>query len=172
MPDEPIVPIDDRRLERSSESVLEIDDAVRALADQMFDVMDANHGAGLAAIQIGVPKRLIVMDVPDKAGRRHRLALVNPEILEVSTESEVNLEGCLSMPGYDLPVDRPARIRARYTDLSGKVLEIEADGILAICLQHEIDHVNGVRFTDRVSALRRSRARAYFAKVRRHARAA
>jgi len=172
MPDEPIVPIDDRRLEQPSESILEIDDAVRALANRMFDVMDANHGAGLAAVQIGVPKRLIVMDVPDKAGSRHRLALANPEILEVSSETEVNLEGCLSMPGYDLPVDRPARVWVRYTDLVGKVREIQADGILAICLQHEIDHVNGVRFTDRVSALRRTRARSYFAKVRRHARAA
>lgn len=134
--------------------------------------MDRERGAGLAAVQIGISKRLVVMDVPDACGKQHRLALANPEIIAMSDEQTLEREGCLSMPGYDLPVERAARVRARYQDLDGRDREIEADGVLAICLQHEIDHVNGVLFTDRVSKLRRDRARSYFSKVRRQHEAA
>lgn len=167
MPEAPILPIDDPRLQQPSAPIAVIDDGVRDLAARMFRAMDRVNGAGLAAIQIGDARRLVVMDVTDGAGRTHRTALVNPEILDMSEETEVNVEGCLSMPGCDIPVERAARVRARYTDLNGTEHIVEADGGFAICLQHEIDHTNGVLFTDRVSRLRRDRARSYFAKVRR-----
>lgn len=169
MPDDPIVPIDDPRLRQPSASILNIDDEIRALAKYMFQIMDREYGAGLAAIQIGVPKRMIVVDVPDRSGRQHRMALINPEILTASADTEINLEGCLSMPGYDLPVERPASVTIRFRDLEGADRELTADGMLAVCLQHEIDHVNGKVFSDRVSRLRREKAKAWFAKVRRAA---
>lgn len=169
MPEAPILPIDDPLLKTVSMPITAIDDDVRALADRMFAIMDRANGAGLAAVQIGAPKRLVVMDVRDGEGVHHRMALVNPEILEASDETEANVEGCLSMPGYDIPVSRSARVRARYLDLDGNEHVVNATGGLAVCFQHEIDHTNGVLFTDRVSRLRRERARTYFAKVRRRA---
>jgi peptide deformylase len=167
MPEEPILPIDDARLEQPSEKIEEVDGAIRALAEHMFAVMENANGAGLAAIQIGVPKRLIVMDVPDKSGAEHRLALINPEIVERSAEIQMEVEGCLSMPGYHIPVERAAWVKVRFIDLDGVEQEVEADGLFAVCLQHEIDHTNGKVFIDRVSRLRRHRAKTYFAKVRR-----
>jgi peptide deformylase len=167
MPEEPILPIDDPRLKEPSAPVEAFDDTLRALADRMFDIMDRAVGAGLAAIQIGVPLRLIVIDVNDDAGVHRRLALANPEIVYASRETRVGEGGCLSMPGYDIPVERSMRVRVRYRDLFGRERTIDGDGNLAVCLQHEVDHTNGVIFTDRVSALRRGRAQARFAKVRR-----
>jgi peptide deformylase len=169
MPEDPILPIDDARLEQPSDPIRTVDSAVRALAERMFAIMEEAHGAGLAAIQIGVPKRLIVMDVPDKSGVEHRLALINPEIIERSDETQMEVEGCLSMPGYHIPVERAAQVKVRYTDLDGVEQEVEGDGIFAICLQHEIDHTNGVVFIDRISRLRRHRAKTYLAKTRRQA---
>lgn len=169
MPEAPILPIDDPLLKTASSPITTIDDDVVQLANRMFSVMDRANGAGLAAVQIGVPKRLVVMDVHDVDDAHHRIALINPEILEASEEVEANIEGCLSMPGYDIPVSRSTRVRARYLDLNGQEHVINATGSLAICLQHEIDHTNGILFTDRVSRLRRERARSYFAKVRRRA---
>lgn len=169
MPEAPILPIDDPLLKMASMPITVIDEDVRALADRMFMFMDRANGAGLAAIQISVPKRLVVMDVRDGDGRHHRMALVNPEILEASSETEVKFEGCLSMPDYNIPVSRSARVRARYLDLDGNEHIVKATGALAVCFQHEIDHTNGVLFTDRVSRLRRERAKTYFAKVRRRA---
>jgi len=167
MPEEPILPIDDPRLKEPSAPVEAFDDTLRALADRMFDIMDRAVGAGLAAIQIGVPLRLIVIDVNDDAGVRRRLALANPEIVYASRETRVGEEGCLSMPDYGIPVERSTRVRVRYSDLFGRERVIDGDGSLAVCLQHEVDHTNGIIFTDRVSALRRGRAEARFAKVRR-----
>lgn len=112
-----------------------------------------------------MPLRLIVTDISDGGGVRRRLALANPEILYASRETLVGEEGCLSMPGYDIPVERSARVRVSYRDLLGH--ERVIDGDFSVCLQHEIDHTNGIIFTDRVSALRRGRAQARFAKVRR-----
>lgn len=169
MPDEPILPIDDPRLKQPSEAIVEVDESVRQLAISMFDVMDAAGGAGLAAVQIGIPKRLIVLDVPNLAGTRYRVAMVNPEIVFRSEETQVRDEGCLSLPGYDLPVERSATVHVSFLDLEGKPQAIRGDGILAICLQHEVDHTDGVLFTDRVSPLRRSQAQAHFRKVRRRA---
>jgi peptide deformylase len=167
MPDEPILPIDDPLLKLPSEAVTRFDDDLRALSRRMFEVMDKANGAGLAAVQIGVTKRLVVMDVRDGADERHRLALVNPEVLSASDETVRGIEGCLSMPDYGIPVDRSARVRVRYQDLDGQPHETDADGEFAVCLQHEIDHTNGVLFTDRVSRLRRDKARKHFARVRR-----
>ncbi|GLQ55717.1 peptide deformylase [Devosia nitrariae] len=169
MPDEPILPIDDPLLKRPSEVVTRFDDELRALSQKMFEVMDKAKGAGLAAVQIGVPRRLVVMDVRDNEDRRHRLTLVNPELLVWSDDMVRGVEGCLSMPDYTVPVDRSARVRVRYQDLSGEVHETDADGEFAVCLQHEIDHTNGILFTDRVSRLRRDKARKHFARVRRDA---
>ena len=117
MPDAPILPIDDPLLKQPSMPVDIFDGDLASLADDMFRVMDRENGAGLAAVQIGVTKRLVVMDVPDASGKRHRLALANPEIVSRSQEQTVEREGCLSMPGYDLPVERAARVRAAYQDL-------------------------------------------------------
>ena len=167
MPEAPILPIDDPLLKTASMPVTVVDDDVRRLVDMMFDVMDRANGAGLAAVQIGVPKRIVVMDVRDGDGRHHRMAMLNPVILEASEDVESNVEGCLSMPGYDIPVSRSARVRASYQDLAGQTQVVDASGALAICFQHEIDHTNGILFTDRVSRLRRERARSYFARVRR-----
>jgi peptide deformylase len=167
MPEDPILPIDDARLEQPSEKIEKVDGAVRTLAERMFSVMEKARGAGLAAIQIGVPKRLIVMDVPDKSGAQHRLALINAEIIESSAETQMEVEGCLSMPDYHIPVERAAWVKVRFTDLDGVEQEVEADGIFAICLQHEIDHTDGKVFIDRVSRLRRHRAKTFFAKMRR-----
>lgn len=169
MPEAPILPIDDPLLKTVSVPITTIDDDVRALAAHMFAVMDRANGAGLAAVQVGAPKRLVVMDVRDGEGVHHRMALVNPEILEASDETEANVEGCLSMPDYNIPVNRSARVRARYFDLEGTEHVVDATGSLAVCFQHEVDHTNGILFTDRVSRLRRERARSYFAKIRRRA---
>ncbi|MBY6243245.1 peptide deformylase [Methylosinus sp. Sm6] len=167
MPDDPILAIDDPRLKQTSERVERIDDGLRALGGEMFSVMDMANGAGLSAIQIGAPLRVVVTDTPDRNGARRRMALLNPEIVEVSAQTRIEEEGCLSMPGYGLPVERAARVRVRFMDMDGDRREIEADGVFSVCLQHEIDHLNGRLFTDRVSKLRRDRAAAYFAKVRR-----
>jgi peptide deformylase len=169
MPDEPILPIDDPLLKRPSETVVRFDVDLRTLSQKMFEVMDKANGAGLAAVQIGVPRRLVVMDVRDNEDRRRRLALVNPELLSSSDNTVRGMEGCLSMPDYAVPVDRSARVRVRYQDLDGEVHETDADGEFAVCLQHEIDHTNGILFTDRVSRLRRDKARKLFARVRRDA---
>lgn len=167
MPDDPILPIDDPLLSQPSRSVEVIDADIRRLAAEMFAVMDREHGAGLAAVQIGKPLRLVVIDMSDSSERRHRLAMVNPEIVSRSRETVVGEEGCLSMPGYGIPVPRHRDVAVRYRDLEGASHLLHATGPLAVCVQHEIDHVEGVLFFDRVSRLRRQRARDYFRKVRR-----
>jgi peptide deformylase len=138
--------------------VPEVDDGVRALMDDMLETMYAAPGVGLAAIQIGVQRRVIVLDVAkraDDAAAPEPLCLVNPEILWASEELSTYQEGCLSIPDVFEDVERPSRVRARYLDRDGRAQEIEADGILATCLQHEIDHLNGVLFIDHLSRLKR-----------------
>ena len=130
-------------------------DRVRALAPQMLAAMYAAPGIGLAAPQVGVPLRLAVVDLqPDDAPAP--IVLVNPEITRVSEDWAVREEGCLSLPGQYADVSRPARVHVRYTDLDGKVQELDAEGLLAACLQHEIDHLDGVLFVDHLSALKRN----------------
>jgi peptide deformylase len=130
-------------------------DAVRALIPRMLATMYAAPGIGLAAPQVGVGLRLAVVDLmaDDKPEPRH---LVNPEVVRVSEDWMTREEGCLSLPGQYADVSRPARVLVRYLDLEGSRQEIEADGLLAACLQHEIDHLDGVLFVDHLSALKRN----------------
>ena len=130
-------------------------DKVRGLAPQMLATMYAAPGIGLAAPQVGVALRLAVVDLMpgDKPSPIH---LVNPEVVRVSEEWATREEGCLSLPGQYADVSRPARVVVRYHDLQGAKREIEADGLLAACLQHEIDHLDGVLFVDHLSALKRN----------------
>lgn len=162
----PILVIPDPRLKLVSEPVEAITDDVRKLVDDMFETMYDAPGIGLAAIQVGVAKRLLVIDVGSREEGRQPLTVINPEIVWASEdEFRVHQEGCLSIPEYYEEVERPARIRVRYTDLGGKTQEIEADGLLATCLQHEIDHLNGVLFIDHLSRLKRDRVNRRFAKA-------
>jgi peptide deformylase len=135
-------------LREHSTQVEVINDEIRKLAADMFETMYASRGVGLAAIQVGVPKRLVVIDIPRPDGERKPLALVNPVILAASDHRTFLREGCLSIPGIMAEIDRPSEITVQYTDLDGTSRELKADGVLAACLQHEIDHLNGVLFTD------------------------
>tara|TARA_R110002110_G_scaffold9321_9_gene46014 strand:+ start:1028 stop:1549 length:522 start_codon:yes stop_codon:yes gene_type:complete len=169
MPDDPILPIDHPMLSRPSADITVFDEDLFGLAEEMFAVMDRERGAGLAAVQIGRPVRLVVMDVPDDDQIRRRLAMVNPVITETSNEIVTDVEGCLSMPGYEIPVSRHASVEVEFLDIQGNTNRLIATGVFAICVQHEIDHTNGILFYDHVSRLRRQRAKTYFRKVRRAA---
>jgi peptide deformylase len=151
--------------------VPEVDEGIRALMDDMLETMYAAPGVGLAAIQIAVRQRVIVLDVAkraDEAAAPEPLCLANPEILWVSAERSTCQEGCLSIPDIFEDIERPARVRARYLDRDGRAQEIKADGILATCLQHEIDHLNGVLFIDHVSRLKRDLIMRKFRKNAKH----
>jgi peptide deformylase len=161
----PLVILPDPRLRLTSEPVDKITDEIRKLAEDMLETMYDAPGVGLAAIQVGVPKRLVVMDASKKEEERQPVVLVNPEITWVSEEKSTYEEGCLSIPEYYEEVERPARVKFRYTDLDGKTVEMEADGLLATCVQHEIDHLNGVLFIDHLSKLKRDRIAKKFAKA-------
>ena len=128
---------------------------VRALLPRMFQTMYDAPGIGLAAPQVGVALRVAVVDL-QRNDTRAPMVLINPEILQVSEEWAVREEGCLSLPGHYADVSRPARVRVRYVDEGGAAHEIEADDLLAACLQHEIDHLDGVLFVDHLSALKRN----------------
>jgi peptide deformylase len=151
--------------------VPEVDEGIRALMDDMLETMYAAPGVGLAAIQIAVRQRVIVLDVAkraDEAAAPEPLCLANPEILWASEELSTYQEGCLSIPDVFEDVERPTRVRARYLDRDGRTQEIEADGILATCLQHEIDHLNGVLFIDHLSRLKRDLVMRKFRKNAKH----
>jgi peptide deformylase len=135
-----------------------VDAETRALVDDMIETMYGADGIGLAAIQIGVPKRVLVMDIDQKDGKKNPIAYINPKILWTSGEMATFEEGCLSVPEIWDEVERPAKIRAEYLDRDGKRHEIEAEGLLATCLQHEMDHLEGVLFLDHLSKLKRSMA--------------
>jgi peptide deformylase len=132
-----------------------IDAGIRRLMDDMLETMYAAPGIGLAAVQIGVPSRVIVVDVAKAEEPPSPLRLVNPEVVWRSAELATYEEGCLSLPEHYAEVERPARVRVRFLDHDGKPSEIEAQGMLATCLQHEIDHLSGTLFVDHLSALRR-----------------
>ena len=146
----------DARLRNVAKPVAAVDDEVRRLIDDMFETMYEAPGIGLAAIQVNVPKRVIVIDVSED--RSETLALVNPEILERHGEEEMD-EGCLSVLGFYETVQRAEKIRFRALDRDGQVFEREADGLLAVCIQHEIDHLDGKLFVDYLSSLKRQRIR-------------
>ncbi len=146
----------DERLKTKCAPIEAVTDDIKALAQDMLDTMYKAPGIGLAAPQIGVLKQLVVLDVADKDSPPAPMVLINPEITWFSEERSVYKEGCLSIPDAYADVERPAKIKLRYVDLDGQTHEIEAEGLLATCLQHEIDHINGVLFTDHLPALRRS----------------
>ena len=154
----PILTAPDPRLKAVSKDVETVDSAIRALIDDMTDSMYAADGIGLAAVQIGVPKRVLVIDLDQKEGRKNPVAYINPKILWASEEMATFEEGCLSVPEIWDDVERPARIKAEYLDRDGNKQVLEADGLLATCLQHEMDHLNGVLFIDHLSRLKRSMA--------------
>ena len=152
----PILLVPDPRLRARAKPVAAGNgDAVRALSDKMLAAMYAAPGIGLAAPQVGEMLRLVVIDL-QKEDARAPLVLVNPEVIAESDELATREEGCLSLPNQYGDVTRPARVKARYQDLTGAKREIEGDGLLAACLQHEIDHLNGVLFVDYLSALKRN----------------
>lgn len=146
-------------LKRVSEPVAAVDDELRGLMDDMLETMYAAPGIGLAAIQVGVAKRVIVMDLAreEEAPRQPR-HFVNPEILWASEETMPYEEGCLSVPDIYDEVERPSRIKLRYLDYRGESVEEDAEGLYAICIQHEVDHLDGVLFIDHLSRLKRDRA--------------
>lgn len=151
-----IVLIPDKILRSKSEPVERVDDATRAFLDDMLETMYAAPGIGLAAVQVGELRRMITIDVSSKEDEtRHPLFFINPEIVWSSDARSTYEEGCLSIPEYYAEVERPAEIRVRYIDRDGKQQEMAADGLLATCLQHEIDHLNGTLFIDYLSKLKR-----------------
>jgi peptide deformylase len=160
-----ILIIPDKRLRQLSKPVPKIDAAVRKLVDDMFETMYAAPGIGLAAIQIGEPRRVVTMDLAKKENEKKPQVFINPELVWSSDEKRTHEEGCLSIPEYYEEVERPAEVRVRYLDIDGKKQEIEANGLLATCLQHEIDHLNGVLFIDHISKLKRDRVIKKFAKA-------
>ncbi|WP_112827716.1 peptide deformylase [Rhizobium cremeum] len=151
----PLIILPDPLLRQVSASVERIDDDVRRLADDMLETMYDAPGIGLAAIQVGVPRRMLVIDVSREGEEKKPLVFINPEILTSSDERSVYEEGCLSIPDYYAEVERPALVTVRSLDRDGKEQITEADGLLATCLQHEIDHLNGVLFIDHISRLKR-----------------
>lgn len=168
----PIVEVPDPRLRQISATVEAVDDEVRALVADMFETMYAAPGIGLAAIQVGAPKRILVIDlqepeVEDGEPVRDPRVFINPEILESSDQEVPYSEGCLSVPDQYAEVDRPDRIRARWLDEQGVRHEEEISGLLATCLQHEMDHLNGILFIDHLSRLKREMLLRKLAKLRR-----
>jgi len=160
-----IIKLPDKRLRLASEPVKHVDAGVKKLIEDMFDTMYKAPGIGLAAIQIGIVKRVITMDLSKKEDNHEPLVFINPEIVWTSEETAKYEEGCLSIPDYYEEVERPAAVKAKYLDRDGKPREIEAKGLLATCLQHEIDHINGVLFIDHLSKLKRDRVIKKFAKA-------
>jgi peptide deformylase len=153
-----IITVPNPLLKKRSVAVEHVDDELRALMDDMLETMYAAPGIGLAAVQVGVPKRVIVMDLArdgEPAQPRH---FVNPQITWRSEEMAVREEGCLSVPDVYDEVERPARVGLRYLDYDGAEVEEEAEGLLAVCIQHEMDHLDGVLFIDHLSRLKRDRA--------------
>jgi peptide deformylase len=165
----PLIFLPDPQLRRVSEPVEKIDADIKRLIADMFATMYDAPGIGLAAIQVGVPKRVVTMDLSRKEDEREPRVFINPEIIESSDEMNVYEEGCLSIPEIHEDVERPARVRARYLDENGKPHEIDADGLLATCLQHEIDHLNGALFIDHISKLKRDRIVKKFVKAAKRA---
>lgn len=163
----PILTAPDPRLKEISHDVERVDAEIRMLIDDMFDSMYEAKGIGLAAIQIGVPKRVIVMDLAQNEDDTEPYVFINPRILSSSDDVAVTEEGCLSVPDIWENVERPTRISIEHLDREGKPVTLEAEGLLATCLQHEMDHLEGVLFLDHLSRLKRSMALRKLAKTKR-----
>jgi peptide deformylase len=160
-----ILIIPDKRLRLKSELIKAVDKPLRALIDDMFETMYAAPGIGLAAIQIGVPQRIVTMDLAKKDEPKAPQVFLNPEVIWSSDEKSVYEEGCLSIPEYYEEVERPKAVKVIFLDINLKPQEIEAEGLLATCLQHEIDHTNGVLFIDHISKLKRDMVMKKFKKA-------
>jgi len=170
----PIIETPDPRLRIISKPVETFDDALGTLIDDMFETMYDAPGIGLAAVQVGVPKRLLVIDLQetdDEEGKpvRTPLVFINPEILESSVDLKPYNEGCLSVPDQYAEVERPASVRAKWLDRDGVAHEATIDGMLAVCLQHEMDHLEGILFIDHLSRLKREMVLKKLAKLRKAA---
>jgi len=152
----PILTFPNPRLRNKAQPVREVDAGVRRLVDDMFETMYAASGIGLAAIQVDVPLRVVVTDISER--HDSPLCLINPEIVEREGNEQME-EGCLSVPGFFETVSRAERVRVRARDRDGRPFEIATDGLLAVCIQHEIDHLDGKLFVDYISSLKRQRIR-------------
>ena len=165
----PLLPIitlpDEKTLREVSRPVTTVDSHVKKLWDDMLETMYHAPGIGLAAIQIGVPQRLLVIDLSKEGEEKTPLFVANPEIIWESEAQSDYEEGCLSIPDYYEMVTRPADVKVRYLDRQGEPREMLASGLMATCLQHEIDHLNGVLFIDHISKLKRDRVLKKFQKA-------
>ena len=142
-------------LRQKSENLEKVDDDLRRLLDDMLETMYSAPGIGLAAVQVGILKRLIVIDISKEKEKKNPLFLINPEIISKSKNTSIYEEGCLSLPGHFAEIERPAECNVKYIDYHGKKKEIKASGLLSTCIQHEVDHLNGVLFIDYLSKLKR-----------------
>ena len=143
-------------LRKKSTPVDKVDSDIQKLMDDMLETMYAAPGIGLAAIQVGVPKRIIVLDIAQKEGQKNPMFFVNPEIINKSKNNSTYEEGCLSVPGQFAEIDRPDECFVKYLDYNGQPKEIKAEGMLATCIQHEMDHLEGILFIDYLSKLKKS----------------
>ena len=142
-------------LRKKSEPLEKVDDEIRELLDDMLETMYAAPGIGLAAVQVGILKRIIVIDISKDKEKKNPLFLINPEIISKSKKTSVYEEGCLSLPGYFAEIERPAECQIKFVDYNGKEKQLIANGLLATCIQHEVDHLNGVLFIDYLSKLKK-----------------
>jgi peptide deformylase len=164
-----IIILPDKRLRQASKPVARISDDIRQLVTDMFETMYAAPGIGLAAIQVGVPARVVVMDLSKRETEAEPKVFINPEITWSSDDKSPYEEGCLSIPDVHEDVERPARVKVKYLDLEGRAHEEDAQGLFATCIQHEVDHLNGVLFIDHISKLKRDRIIKKFTKAAKRA---
>ena len=143
-------------LRKKSLEVESVDEELQRLMDDMLETMYAAPGIGLAAIQVGIPKRIIVLDIEQKEGKKNPIFLVNPQIIEKAKNHSTYEEGCLSVPGQFAEIDRPEKCHVKYLDYYGEKKEIKAEGMLATCIQHEMDHLEGILFIDYLSKLKKT----------------
>ena len=142
-------------LRKKCEPLEKVDEETKKLMDDMLETMYAAPGIGLAAVQVGILKRLVVIDISKEEEKKKPLFLINPQIMHQSTKTSVYEEGCLSLPGQFAEVERPAECTIKYIDYNGKEKELKSDGLLATCIQHEVDHLNGILFIDYLSKLKK-----------------
>jgi peptide deformylase len=151
----PIITLPDPLLRKASAPIERVDEEVRKLADDMLETMYKAPGVGLAAVQVGVPIRLIVLDTAKEEEEPRPLVLINPEIVTLGSEMRLHEEGCLSIPDVRIDIERPSSLTVRYIDRDGKLQELAAEGLLATAIQHEVDHLNGKLIIDYLSRLKR-----------------
>ncbi len=142
-------------LRKKSDSLEKVDAETKKLMDDMLETMYAAPGIGLAAVQIGILKRLVVIDISKEEEKKKPLFLINPQVIHQSKKTSVHEEGCLSLPGQFAEIERPAECTIKYIDYNGKEKELKSEGLLATCIQHEVDHLNGILFIDYLSKLKK-----------------